>query len=200
MPEYTDIYDFHDGMARVRVFQYKRMSEIVYKYGFIDTSGALILPCEYSDALDFSEGLCAVKGGRDNWLWHYRDKKGDKVFRGDYESATSFENGTAEVIKYGDRITINRNGEEIAIKKAQMSVIGTWKYTKPEYGVYTFVFHEKRFEFWTPTNGLLTEGDYSRDGDILHLIRDDKYGEITLVVDGTNRCLIWDSDRYYKAY
>ena len=43
---------FSDGMARV--------TDENLKYGFIDKTGHLVIPCQYDDAGDFSEGLASV--------------------------------------------------------------------------------------------------------------------------------------------
>ncbi|MBO7522558.1 MAG: WG repeat-containing protein, partial [Bacteroidales bacterium] len=45
--------------------------------GFIDNTGKEVVPCQYEDAYDFSEGLAAVKNKND--LWGFIDETGKEV-------------------------------------------------------------------------------------------------------------------------
>ena len=57
---YKDAQPFHDGMARVWDGSHD---------GFIDTTGKLVIPCEYSCGEGFSEGLAPVmKGGKAGFI------------------------------------------------------------------------------------------------------------------------------------
>jgi hypothetical protein len=53
------------------------------KYGFVDTSGKLIIPAQYDEANNFSCGLARVRKGNS---WQFIDKAGRTVLKGDSES------------------------------------------------------------------------------------------------------------------
>ncbi len=67
--------------------------------GFIDKNGTTVIPFEYIDADDFSEGIAMVrkKPGR----WCYIDKNNREVFSKDFHNANPFKNGFAKVQKLG---------------------------------------------------------------------------------------------------
>lgn len=46
-------------------------------YGFADTSGNILIPCEYEKAYPFSEGLATVKK---NGVWGVIDRQGNPVW------------------------------------------------------------------------------------------------------------------------
>ena len=133
--------DFHDGLARVRIFR---------SYGFIDPKGKLQVPVEFSAALPFSEGLAAVHvGGSHQQLaieeprrrfdpmsplflysnlpfsgekvprmsggkgWGYIDRQGTMVIPPGFDSAGSFVGGLAEGSKGDRRGYIDRSGKFI---------------------------------------------------------------------------------------
>lgn len=102
------IYPFSDDVAKVR-----KTDRYGDKYGYINKKGVFIVPCEYDEVLDFSEGLCAVckryktYGFED---WSYFDKEGNKPFTDTFDHATSFSNGRAEVVKGSAKYYINRDG------------------------------------------------------------------------------------------
>ncbi|HEY9259459.1 WG repeat-containing protein [Chitinophaga sp.] len=104
---YVDAEPFSDGLARVRVTD--------GKYGFINTSGKLVIPCIYTDAsTTFSEGIAMVR----------RDNKGDAEsglintknetvlpFR---KASSTYESGAGVKREYTiDGIKYNAKGEEI---------------------------------------------------------------------------------------
>ena len=79
--------------------------------GFIDKNGTTVIPFEYIDADDFSEGFAMVrkKPGR----WCYIDKNNREVFSKDFHNANPFKNGFAKVQKLGfDWGYIDINGNE----------------------------------------------------------------------------------------
>ena len=64
------------------------------KYGFIDKSGNVVVPCKYGNAWSFSEGLAAVEiDGK----WGFIDKSGNVVVPCKYHAARSFSEGLAAV-------------------------------------------------------------------------------------------------------
>lgn len=109
--QYDELYPFSEGMAAVRKDN---------KFGFINTKGELVIPCQYQYAGSFKDGLaCVVKDEGDNNI-SFIDAKGKMLhtkypFNSYYYlgatgqtyigSAISFTNGVCE-IKYtlGDNI------------------------------------------------------------------------------------------------
>jgi len=79
-----------DGLARVRVNE---------MYGFLDTSGRLVVPAVWERTGSFSEGLCPVM--RDG-KWGYVDSSGTLVIDLEYDGASDFVDGYA-VVRVGDR-------------------------------------------------------------------------------------------------
>lgn len=65
------------------------------EYGFIDSEGQIVINLDYANALNFSDGVAAVKKGE---LWGYIDKTGAFVIEPMYDDAYSFYNGRAEVL------------------------------------------------------------------------------------------------------
>lgn len=94
-PKYEKIGDFSDGRAYVLGDNGEN-----YGYGFIDVNGEEIIPCNYVNAFNFSEGLAAVGTFNENnnvIEYKFIDKSGniaiDKIFyRHTYEDM-EFHNG-----------------------------------------------------------------------------------------------------------
>jgi hypothetical protein len=94
------------------------------KYGFVNSSGTIVVPPKYFKADDFHEGLAAVKEGRDDdSLWGYINKHGEWALMPKYISAYRFSEGLASVVlpidaknpyeSQGGIFIINKNGQEI---------------------------------------------------------------------------------------
>ena len=64
---YKDISLFSDGLSAVKKEE---------KWGYIDTSGKLVIQNIYDKAEDFHDGVAAVKKGDQTW---FIDKRGRKV-------------------------------------------------------------------------------------------------------------------------
>ncbi|HEX5113285.1 MAG TPA: WG repeat-containing protein [Saprospiraceae bacterium] len=63
-------------------------------WGFIDTSGQLVIPAKYDDVASFSEGKAAVnKSG----LWGYIDHDGKEIIKPQFKEAYAFHEGMARV-------------------------------------------------------------------------------------------------------
>lgn len=109
--KYDELYPFSEGLAAVKKNE---------KFGFINTKGELVIPCQYQYAGSFKEGLaCVVKDEEDNNIsfidakgeilhtkypfnpWYYMGGSGQTYIG----PAISFTNGVCE-IKYtlGDNI------------------------------------------------------------------------------------------------
>ena len=108
--DYTNVDPFSDGLAIVQN-DGERGDLNSGIWGFIDKTGAIIIPLEY-DAYGsvFSEGLAAVsKDGK----YGYIDKTGNTVIPFIYDNAWSFSEGLAAVEKDGKYGYINKTGEVI---------------------------------------------------------------------------------------
>ncbi|MFS4494323.1 WG repeat-containing protein [Maribacter sp. 2308TA10-17] len=81
------------------------------KYGFMDVSGKVIVPCTYADAEAFSEGLAIIKN--DEGQYGFVDKTGEIILPLVYNRANSFENGIALVSKGDGYLLIDKTGKVI---------------------------------------------------------------------------------------
>jgi len=95
--------DFSEGLAVVRDYN--------DKYGFIDQTGKLVIPCQWKDAFSFSEGLAAVKDTNDKW--GFIDKTGKLVIPCQWEVVLEgFHQGLVEVVDAdGKRHYIDKTGK-----------------------------------------------------------------------------------------
>lgn len=100
---YLYVHDFSDGMARV-------MSQDGY-YGYIDKTGAEVIPCIYGGALDFNYGVAPVL--KSDYVYDIIDKSGNVIFTCSYDSITSFYDGLAKVNVQGRNAFIDTAGNQI---------------------------------------------------------------------------------------
>ncbi len=94
---------FSEGLTRVKKDG---------KWGFIDTTGKVVIPCQYDDASwSFSEGLtCVEKDGKYGFI----DTTGKVVIPCQYDDASwSFSEGLARVKKDGKWRYIDTTGKEV---------------------------------------------------------------------------------------
>lgn len=100
-PEPTKI-PYVDNNGKLRIFPQE-------KWGFIDTSGAVIISPQFNSVAGFSEGLAAVAFDMDrtshnctdcdlNQHWGFIDKSGKIVVQPQYHSVSSFSEGLAAVM------------------------------------------------------------------------------------------------------
>lgn len=89
---YDYINPFSDGMAMVA----KQDSDYSVTYGFINEKGEEVIPLEFTNAYNFSEGLAAVKYKGGNAA--YIDKGGNEVIKSFIGEAYSFREGLALVV------------------------------------------------------------------------------------------------------
>ncbi len=80
-----------------------------YRTGFMDAAGTIVIPATYTEACQFSEGLCAVRFGGEKTdyetgddvpiegAWGYIDKKGEWVIQPQFRRAHDFREGLAAV-------------------------------------------------------------------------------------------------------
>lgn len=84
-----------------------------YKYGFINYSGELVVPIEYEDIKNFSEGLAGVKLGN---KWGYIDEKGSVKVGFNFDEVENFQNGLALVKVGEDYFYIDQSGDKKFLK------------------------------------------------------------------------------------
>lgn len=94
--KYDWVTGFHDGMAAVAVEVEKKGQQEDdynhYKWGFIDTTGREVIPCQYADGVpQFSEGLAFVYV--DDEKGQFIDKAGNVVIPGPYVYGMEFHEG-----------------------------------------------------------------------------------------------------------
>ena len=90
--------DYDDLPKRIKETDQKLGLHIVVKgekYGFADTNENIIIPCKWSYALNFSEGLAAVTD--EKGLFGYINYHGELVIPCKYKEAGPFKNGIASV-------------------------------------------------------------------------------------------------------
>ncbi len=138
------------GSLLGEVYQGEDGTEMVERYGFIDTRGNMVIPPICLDAYPFSQGLAAVEllPGK----WGYLNQKGDLVVPPQYDLAQDMEAGYAVVALEGRYGLIDTQGQ-VVIPLAYTE-IGGGK------GVYP-VSQGDKFAYYSVTNGLL--GDYVYD-------------------------------------
>jgi len=149
--KYNAVFSFSDGLARVKKnnkwgFIDKNGTEVVTckydtinvfkeglalissngKWGFIDKNCKEVVPCNYYDyALEFSEGLAAVRIGDDeNGRWGYINKLGNVVIFYNYHRAQSFSSdGLARVSRKVTLVEEGRNGAGVIGQEYEMGLI-----------------------------------------------------------------------------
>jgi len=119
---YTAAGSFTEGLAPVSMSkgawftstELETNAEPVYahggEWGFIDTSGKLVIEMKFNAVSQFSEGLARA---RHNGKWGFIDKTGEFVIPPRYEWVMSFKNGVAEAVLDGMIILIDRQGKTI---------------------------------------------------------------------------------------
>ena len=94
---------FHDGLAVVKAAE---------RYGYIDRSGAIVIPIQWMTAYDFSEGLAALRVDKKHF--QFIDTAGTVVIRSKkYDSVGRFRNGACQVVKGGKVKWIDTKGKEL---------------------------------------------------------------------------------------
>lgn len=87
---YSDVGDFHCGLARVR----QPGSYPNGKWGYADKDGKLVIPIIYKEASDFKDGFAVIKKGRGEYFINI---VGKIAIDADYNQADTFSEGFAPV-------------------------------------------------------------------------------------------------------
>ena len=94
---------FHDGLAVVKAAE---------RYGYIDRSGAIVIPIQWMTAYDFSEGLAALRVDKKHF--QFINTAGTVVIKSKkYDSVGRFRNGICRVVKGGKVKWIDTKGKEL---------------------------------------------------------------------------------------
>lgn len=94
---------FHDGLAVVKAAEH---------YGYIDRSGAIVIPIQLMAAYDFSEGLAALRVDKKHF--QFINTAGTVVIKSKkYDSVGRFRNGVCRVVKGGKVKWIDTKGKEL---------------------------------------------------------------------------------------
>ena len=78
-------------------------------YGFINTTGTIIIPPGFYNARSFTEGLAPVANAKG--FWGYIDDNGSWVIKPTYDFTDTFEKGEARVMKGKKIMYINRENK-----------------------------------------------------------------------------------------
>lgn len=166
---------FNEGLA---IFQEDDLS------GYIDKSGAMIIPQQYKYAYHFSEGLATVSKG-DN-QWGFIDKIGKEVIPCIYQWALSFSEGLAKVQKDEKWGFVDKNGKVVV--PIQYDEVGNFKeglaYVKKD-GKYGYI--DKNGEIIIPfiyewaddfSEGLVGVGiDFEEEKEVTYFVHWEGWGE-----------------------
>ena len=94
---------FHDGLAVVKAAE---------RYGYIDRSGAIVIPIQWMTAYDFSEGLAALRVDKKHF--QFINTAGTVVIKSKkYDNVGRFRNGVCRVVKGGKVKWIDTRGKEL---------------------------------------------------------------------------------------
>ena len=94
---------FHDGLAVVKAAE---------RYGYIDRSGAIVIPIQWMAAYDFSEGLAALRVDKKHF--QFINTAGTVVIKSKkYDSVGRFRNGICRAVKGGKVKWIDTKGKEL---------------------------------------------------------------------------------------
>lgn len=101
--KFDSVGGFHDGLAVVKAAE---------RYGYIDRSGAIVIPIQWMAAYDFSEGLAALRVDKKHF--QFINTAGTVVIKSKkYDSVGRFRNGVCRVVKGGKVKWIDTKGKEL---------------------------------------------------------------------------------------
>lgn len=89
---------FCNGLARVRLNK---------KWGFIDTTGGVVIPLKYNEVENFSDGMARVRVGQ---KWGLMSSNGKEIIKPTFQEIGPFVNDKAKVLLDGTEYYMNRSG------------------------------------------------------------------------------------------
>lgn len=103
--EKTSAYDYqgpyYEGLARVK---------IKLKWGFIDTTGNVVVPLKYNEVTNFDGGIAKVRVGT---KWGLVDNKGTVLIKPTFDAIYEFIDGKAKVLLEGEEYWMNKQGVRV---------------------------------------------------------------------------------------
>ena len=110
-PTSTERGIFSEGLAAVGFGEFTLHGGGDHVWGFIDTSGQMVIEPKYRSVQSFQEGLAAVLG--DDRQWSYIDRTGKVAIPFRYDSVDGFSDGLACVERERLYGFINRDGATV---------------------------------------------------------------------------------------
>jgi hypothetical protein len=93
---------YYEGLARVKNSD--------KKWGFVDTTGNVVVKPKYNAVENFSDGLARVRTGT---KWGLVDKSGNEVIKPTFDAIYEFINGKAQVLLNGEKYYMNKQGQRV---------------------------------------------------------------------------------------
>ena len=108
--KFNSVGAFHDGLAVV--CRNKANKVFDYTYGYIDTTGTLVIPCEWERAEDFHEGFAAVQktNKHGDAKWGFIDTSGKLIAECQWDEVYPFSEGLACVITKQGKYSVKTVG------------------------------------------------------------------------------------------
>ena len=101
-PKAKSGYDFqgpyYEGLARVKT---------KLKWGFIDSTGNVVVPLKYNEVTNFEGGVAKVRVGT---KWGLIDNKGTVLRKPTFDAIGEFVNGVAKILLEGEEFYMNKEG------------------------------------------------------------------------------------------
>lgn len=92
---------FCNGLARVKTKN---------KWGYIDTTGNVVVPPKYNEVENFSDGIARVRMGQ---KWGLIDTSGKEIIKPTFDWIYEFVNGKAKVKIDNTIYYMNRQGQRV---------------------------------------------------------------------------------------
>lgn len=92
---------FYEGLARVKLEK---------KWGFVDTTGNVVVKPKYNEVSNFSDGIARVRTGT---KWGLVDKSGNEIIKPTFDAIYDFVNGKAQVLLNGEKYYMNKQGQRV---------------------------------------------------------------------------------------
>lgn len=89
---------FCNGLSKVKLAK---------KWGYIDTTGNVVVPLKYNEVESFSEGIARVRLGQ---KWGLIDASGRELIKPTFDAILEFVNGKAKVLLNGQEYFMNKEG------------------------------------------------------------------------------------------
>ena len=112
----TRCEEFHEGRAAIEFG--------TLRWGFIDRAGKLVVPPDYAQVDNYSEGLAAVGiRGEPSFRYGYIDLQGSRIIQAQFLNAGPFKEGLAPVL-----VLLNQNAAPAAVGEAAATPQAKWAY------------------------------------------------------------------------